>query len=402
MSTRLVPPRLGAEQLGVAARVHDVVVAGERPVAGGGLAVLQRARSVDRRRRVERDRVLVAQEAEDGFALGVGLRPRTPMSLRLMSSIVRLVIACGPPGASVVRDGSVPGHALLRGPARRPRRSRRRVRHRRRDRRDGGRGRGRRARRRLRHRPPGARRPLARGRRAPRAGAAGRPGVRGRGDPTVMLHTHVYVAAYRNPFLAAKGVATLRTLSGGRVILGVAAGYLRPEFARARGRLRRPQRPARRVHRGDAAGVDRGRRRGRGRALQGPRGHDAPAAGEPPHPPIWIGGNSNPAMRRAVELGDGWSPFPNPPAAARAMKTPAITSIDELAARSTRRVITPRRSGAPSRSRSASRRSARPTTRPSSQAPVRRGSRCSSTATRPAPSGSIGCGRTPPTRSGGS
>src|SRR3954451_1537482 len=47
----------------------------------------------------------------------------------------------------------------------------------------------------------------------------------------VMLHTHVYVAAYRNPFLAAKGVATLQTMSGGRVLLGVAAGYLKPEFA---------------------------------------------------------------------------------------------------------------------------------------------------------------------------
>src|SRR3954451_4185434 len=43
------------------------------------------------------------------------------------------------------------------------------------------------------------------------------------------LHTHVFVAAYRSPFLAAKGVATLARLSGGRVILGAAAGYLRPE-----------------------------------------------------------------------------------------------------------------------------------------------------------------------------
>src|SRR3954447_20042483 len=34
------------------------------------------------------------------------------------------------------------------------------------------------------------------------------------------LHAHVFVAAYRNPFLAAKGVATLARLSGGRVILG--------------------------------------------------------------------------------------------------------------------------------------------------------------------------------------
>jgi len=49
--------------------------------------------------------------------------------------------------------------------------------------------------------------------------------------------------------------------------------------------------------------------------------------------PIWIGGNSTRAMRRAVEIGDGWSPFPNPPAAARAVKTPAITNVDELATR---------------------------------------------------------------------
>ena len=38
-------------------------------------------------------------------------------------------------------------------------------------------------------------------------------------------------------------------------------------------------------------------------------------------------------MRRAVELGQGWVPFPNPVAAARATKTPSITSMDELATR---------------------------------------------------------------------
>ncbi len=38
-------------------------------------------------------------------------------------------------------------------------------------------------------------------------------------------------------------------------------------------------------------------------------------------------------MRRAVETGEGWVPFPNPPAAARATKTPAITNMNELADR---------------------------------------------------------------------
>src|SRR5262245_21320264 len=47
---------------------------------------------------------------------------------------------------------------------------------------------------------------------------------------TLRLHTNLYVAAYRNPFLSAKAVATLDHLSNGRVILGIGAGYLEPEF----------------------------------------------------------------------------------------------------------------------------------------------------------------------------
>ena len=44
------------------------------------------------------------------------------------------------------------------------------------------------------------------------------------------LLTNITVVAYRNPFLLAKTVATLDSLSGGRVILGAAAGYLKSEF----------------------------------------------------------------------------------------------------------------------------------------------------------------------------
>jgi probable F420-dependent oxidoreductase len=139
----------------------------------------------------------------------------------------------------------------------------------------------------------------------------------------VMLHTHVYVAAYRNPFLAAKGVATLQTMSGGRVLLGVAAGYLKPEFAARNDLLAETIALMRRAwtETGVEATTDR---------------FSARAVTQLPQPapvPIWIGGNSTQAMRRAVEIGDGWSPFPNPPAAARAVKTPAITDLDELAVR---------------------------------------------------------------------
>ena len=45
------------------------------------------------------------------------------------------------------------------------------------------------------------------------------------------LHTHILVLAYRNPLLTAKSVLSLDVLSQGRLILGVAAGYLKPEFA---------------------------------------------------------------------------------------------------------------------------------------------------------------------------
>jgi probable F420-dependent oxidoreductase len=146
----------------------------------------------------------------------------------------------------------------------------------------------------------------------------------------IALHTHVFVAAYRNPFLAAKGVATLARLAGGRVILGVAAGYLRPEFAAlgvdfdARNDLLvETITLMRRAWTESGVAVEAERYVARG-VTQLP---------QPPPIPIWIGGNSTAALRRAVEFGDGWSPFPNPPAAARAVKTPAITNLDELATR---------------------------------------------------------------------
>ena len=150
---------------------------------------------------------------------------------------------------------------------------------------------------------------------------------------TIRLHTHVYVAAYRNPFLAAKGVASLDALSGGRVILGVAAGYLRPEFGAlgvdfvARNDLLDESIAVmRRAWTEDSVAVE-----GHGFRARAVTQRPRPVAR--PYPPIWIGGNSTRAMRHAVEVGQGWSPFPNPPTAAKATKTPAITSLGELAVR---------------------------------------------------------------------
>ena len=52
-----------------------------------------------------------------------------------------------------------------------------------------------------------------------------------------------------------------------------------------------------------------------------------------PNPPIWIGGNSKRAIRRAVELADGWAPMPNSAQTAARRHSPAMETMDELSAR---------------------------------------------------------------------
>ncbi len=150
---------------------------------------------------------------------------------------------------------------------------------------------------------------------------------------TIRVHTHVYVLSYRNPFLAARSLASVDILSGGRLIVGVAAGYLRPEF----GALGVPfdERNARtdeslvvlrHLWRGEVVAGD-----GVGWSARGVR-QEPPTVSEP-GPPIWIGGNSGIAMQRAAALGDGWSPFPTPAGLSQATKTAEISDVPSLARR---------------------------------------------------------------------
>jgi probable F420-dependent oxidoreductase len=147
------------------------------------------------------------------------------------------------------------------------------------------------------------------------------------------LHTNVFVAGYRNPFLAAKGVATLDALSGGRVILGVAAGYLEGEFealgapfADRGARLDRTIDAMTQAWTGDPVDGASDGWVARGNAM-------LPRPVSSPHPPIWIGGNSRAAMRRAVARGQGWVPFPAPARVAAVVRTAELTGIDMLAGR---------------------------------------------------------------------
>jgi len=50
-----------------------------------------------------------------------------------------------------------------------------------------------------------------------------------------------------------------------------------------------------------------------------------------PRPPLWIGGNSRRAIRRAVESADGWCPFPNPARFAARTRTAPLESAADLA-----------------------------------------------------------------------
>jgi probable F420-dependent oxidoreductase len=116
--------------------------------------------------------------------------------------------------------------------------------------------------------------------------------------------TNVYVLPLRNPFVVAKAVATAAVLSGDRVALGIGIGWMRDEFelleqrfadrgARADemiGILRRLWTGARVEHAGRFYGF--------------PPLHMAPAPARPV--PIYVGGTSAPALRRAARLGDGW------------------------------------------------------------------------------------------------
>lgn len=148
----------------------------------------------------------------------------------------------------------------------------------------------------------------------------------------IRLQTHVLVLPYRSPFLVAKAAATLDALCGGRLTLGVSAGYLESEFA-ALGvpfadrneRTDEAIEVLRAVWTGECVELE-----GRGFRAQGNRALPVPA--QKPGPPIWIGGNSRRAIRRAVERGDGWLPFPAPRRLASHVRTAALASLDDLRA----------------------------------------------------------------------
>jgi probable F420-dependent oxidoreductase len=147
---------------------------------------------------------------------------------------------------------------------------------------------------------------------------------------SIQLQTYIYVAAYRNPFISAKSVLTLDVLSGGRVTLGVAAGYLKPEygalgvdFDERNELLEEAIEVMKRCWTSDIVTYEGRHFRARGVRM-------LPRPTSVPHPPIWMGGNSTRAIRRAVEQCQGWAPFRTSPLTTGSTRTASLSSLDEL------------------------------------------------------------------------
>ena len=126
----------------------------------------------------------------------------------------------------------------------------------------------------------------------------------------VRLGTSVIVLPYHHPIALAKALATVDVLSNGRLLLGVAGGWLREEFEL----LGVPfgQRGARTDEYLDLIKRlwtdERVSFRGRFFSLDDAAFFPKPV--QRPHPPIWVGGDSPPALRRVARVGDGWLAVP--------------------------------------------------------------------------------------------
>jgi probable F420-dependent oxidoreductase len=134
----------------------------------------------------------------------------------------------------------------------------------------------------------------------------------------VQLGTTVLIIPYRNAVVTAKMVSSLDALSGGRVVLGIGAGWVAAEsamlsvpFAERGPMTDEYLRAMRELWTSPAPSFS-------GRYTQFTDVVFEPKPIQKPHPPIWVGGHSRAALRRAVEFGATWHPINRTPDELRA------------------------------------------------------------------------------------
>ena len=122
----------------------------------------------------------------------------------------------------------------------------------------------------------------------------------------IRLGFSVLVLPYRHPVLNARMLGTLDVISRGRLIVGAGVGWMAEEFAALdadfleRGAVTDEHLAILRAFWTDETADQRDTRYN----VSGWR--MAPRPSSQPHPPIWTGGTSAPALRRAARLADGW------------------------------------------------------------------------------------------------
>ena len=146
---------------------------------------------------------------------------------------------------------------------------------------------------------------------------------------SLALVTNLSVVPYRNPLMLAKAAATLNRMSEGRFYLGAGAGYLKSEYFalgvdfKERNALFEEALQVMRLHwSGKPFNFDGRHFSARDiQALPAPRGHNVP---------IWMGGNSDAALKRAATYAAGWMPMTAPASVAKTARTPPVTTTEEL------------------------------------------------------------------------
>src|SRR5437762_12626053 len=130
-----------------------------------------------------------------------------------------------------------------------------------------------------------------------------------RATTRVELGTTVVILPYRHPLHTARLTANVDQLSGGRFIFGVGVGWAKQEFAtlgvpfERRGAMSNDYLAAiKTAWTSDPASYN-------GPFVTFRDVHTAPRPVRSPHPPIWVGGASDAALRRAVCFGDAWHPI---------------------------------------------------------------------------------------------